>query len=210
MSDDTAKIANLITTSADLYALHQHFCRLTDRMIPSDSSPFIDDVTDFVNLELKRYFGLPWKMTSFQTDMLDMLDLLIKEEGEEFAGLVANHVHERLTTSLLYAYTPAELNEVVRQEMYEESDIRLFARVDQAVLLPVRSHDMPYTYNGRAGLILATSYQSLNRLIKNAFEMAGAHVAELKIVTLDGDIIHIHPIVNDNSYVMFKSEESRQ
>lgn len=78
-----------------------------------------------------------------------------------------------------------------------------------SVITSSRSRDMPYTYNGRAGLILATSYQSLNRLIKNAFEMAGTHV-ELKIITLDGDIIHIHPIANDNSFVMFKSDENRQ
>lgn len=210
MQGKAAAIAHRITMSEGLADLHQFFTSLIDHIPAIQASPLIDSVTDFVNVEMKRYFGLDIKMSSFVIDMMDAISIIIEEESPEFAGVVSSHLHERLTSTILYAYTPAELNEVLRENVYDEGDYRLFARVEQVVILPVRSRDVPYTYNGRAGLILATEYASLNRMIQCTFEMAGTHVAELKLVTLDSDVIHIHPIMNDGSYVMFGNDEHRQ
>lgn len=204
MSGDEARLASKITASDDIYELHQLLSALVDRLPPMTKVPFVDWITDFVNTEIKRYFGLPWSMESFVLDMQELLDELVKTESIEFINEFVKHIHYRLTTTILYAYTPAELNEVCRADVIEESDSRYFARVDQIVLVPARSHDVPYTYNGRAGLILNTEYRSLTRLIDIALEAGGTHLAELQLVTQDGDILRIHPIINDNSYVLYK------
>ena len=206
MTGTTAKIAHSITTAKDVMTLHQQFCALVEILIPVNASPLIDEVTEFVNTEIRRYFGLDFTMSSFCLDFQEVIATIELEEGAEFAGIVCEHLLQRLTSTILYAYTPKELNEVCRNESFEDDDSRIFARVDQVVLLPVRSRDIPYTYNGRAGLILNTSYQALNRLITKMFESAGAQVSELQLHTLDGDTIRIHPIMNDNSYVMYKTQ----
>lgn len=204
MSGDEARLASKITSSDDLYELHQLLSALVDRLPPMTKAPFVDWVTDFVNTEIKRYFGMPWSLDSFVLDMQELLDEIVKTESTEFVDEFVKHIHYRLTTTILYAYTPAELNEVCRADVIDESDSRYFARVDQIVLVPARSHDVPYTYNGRAGLILNTEYRSLTRLIELALEAGGTHLAELQLVTQDGDILRIHPIINDNSYVLYK------
>lgn len=209
LTGEEARLASLITSSDDLYELHRLLTGLADRLPVTVKAPFVDWVTDFVNTEIKRYFGMPWTLDSFLLDMQELLDELGKTETTEFMEEFVKHIHFRLTTTILYAYTPAELNEVCRSEVVPEGDERYFARVDQVVLIPARSHDVPYTYNGRAGLILNTEYRSLTRLIELTLEAGGTHLAELQIVTQDGDALRIHPIINDNSYVLYKKLETK-
>lgn len=204
LSGELSTYGSRVTLSPDLESLHRNFAQLINRLPPEKGSPLVDEVSAVVNRELTRYFGLKLTVDSFVLDFHDLMEAITKRESVEFASIVAKHIHERLTQTILYAYTPEELAEVCGKMVIDDPDARVYAIVKEVMLLPVRSHDVPYAYNGKAGLLLNTEYPSLTRMIDSALERSSPHTDELLVITLDDDIMRISPILNDNCFVMYK------
>lgn len=204
MSESAAAYASNVTLSVDLSDLHRNLSLLVNRLAPEHATPLVDRVTDHVNRELNRYFGLGLRLDSFILDFGEMLEVLGKNHSPEFVTKVLQHIHERLTQTILYAYTEKEVKEITNGAVEIGIDERAYMTIKELVFLPVRSRDIPYAYNGKAGLLLNTEYPSLTRLIDSTLEKSSPHTDEMLIITLDDDIMRISPILNDNCFVMYK------
>lgn len=196
--------AQRITVSATLEQLHTNFSILVNESEARLASLLIDIVTKFVNTELQKYFGLNITIDSFVLDFSDLMKLIETSESVEFKTVVSEHLLRRLTSTILYSYTSDNLNQIAGTEVSKEVDNRLFAKVNEVILLPIHSRDIPYAYNGKAGLLLNTEYPKLTRSIEKLLEESNPHAVDVRIVTLDGDELIISPILNDNSYILYK------
>lgn len=196
--------AQRLTISSTLEQLHTNFTLLVNECDAVLSSKLIDMVTKFVNTELQKFFGLNITIDSFVLDFNDLMKLIESTESVEFKTIVSEHLVKRLTTTILYSYTSDNINQLCKSEVSKELDVRLFAVVNEVIMLPVHSRDIPYAYNGKSGLLLNTEYPKLTRAIETVLSEISAHAVDVRLVTLDGDELIISPILVDNSYVIYK------